>query len=88
MEKKTKCKLRLIDLENLTKNFLVLILNLLKKQDGPPKDKDIEIEIINNDETNLVKDTGFIFNFYLTSLGKKYRYRFEYTRYRVGNINR
>ena len=51
------------ELKLFTKKFSGIYIEFIKKQDGPPKDKDIEIEIINNSETNLVKDTGFIFQF-------------------------
>ena len=56
-------KLIIEELKLFTKKFSGIYIEFIKKQDGPPKDKDIEIEIINNSENNLVKDTGFIFQF-------------------------
>ena len=43
------------DLENLTKNFAGINIEFIEKKDGPPKDKDIEIEIINNNNFHYKK---------------------------------
>ena len=51
------------ELKLLTKKFSGIYIEFIKKQDGPPKDKDIEIEIMNNDEQNLNNDTSFLFQF-------------------------
>ena len=40
-----------------------MYLEFIKKQDGPPKDKDIEIIVVNNDVKNLIYDTSKIVEF-------------------------
>ncbi|PDH54956.1 MAG: MFS transporter [alpha proteobacterium MED-G10] len=50
-------------LKDLTKNFSGIYIEFIKKQDGPPKDKDIEIQILNNNEKQLQIDTANIFQF-------------------------
>ena len=51
------------ELKLQTKRFSGIYIEFIKKQDGPPKDKDIEIEIMNNDENQLNVDTAFIYQF-------------------------
>ena len=50
-------------LKVLTKDFSGIYIEFIKKQDGPPKDKDIEIQILNNNEKQLQIDTANIFQF-------------------------
>ena len=51
------------ELKLQTKQFAGIFIEFIKKQDGPPKDKDIEIEIMNNNENQLNIDTAFIYQF-------------------------
>ena len=51
------------ELKLQTKQFSGIYIEFIKKQDGPPKDKDIEIEIMNNNENQLNIDTAFIYQF-------------------------
>ena len=51
------------ELKLQTKEFSGIYIEFIKKQDGPPKDKDIEIEIMNNNENQLNIDTAFIYQF-------------------------
>ena len=51
------------DLENVTQSFLGINIEFIEKKDGPPKDRDIEIEILNNNSINLKKDTQEIFQY-------------------------
>ena len=51
------------ELKSKTKQLSGIYIEFIKKQDGPPKDKDIEIEIVNNNEDQLNIDTAFIFQF-------------------------
>ena len=51
------------DLENMTQSFLGINIEFIEKKDGPPKDRDIEIEILNNNSINLKKDTQEIFQY-------------------------
>ncbi|MAR63919.1 MAG: hypothetical protein CMP43_02820 [Rickettsiales bacterium] len=50
-------------LKDLTKEFSGIYIEFIKKQDGPPKDKDIEIQVLNNNEKQLQIDTANIFQF-------------------------
>ena len=51
------------ELKLQTKEFSGIYIEFIKKQDGPPKDKDIEIEIMNNNENQLNIDTALIYQF-------------------------
>ena len=51
------------ELKLQTKQFAGIYIEFIKKQDGPPKDKDIEIEIMNNNENQLNIDTDLIYQF-------------------------
>ena len=51
------------ELKLQTKQFSGIYIEFIKKQDGPPKDKDIEIEIMNNNENQLNIDTALIYQF-------------------------
>ena len=50
-------------LKKATRKFSGLYIEFVEKQDGPPKDKDIEIEIMNNDQDFLLSDTFKLYNF-------------------------
>ena len=39
------------------KKFSGIYIEFIEKMDGPPKDKDVEIEILNNNYENLIIDT-------------------------------
>jgi len=51
------------DLEDVTQSFLGINIEFIEKKDGPPKDRDVEIEILNNNSINLEKDTQEIFQY-------------------------
>ena len=51
------------DLKLLTDKISGIYIEYIKKQDGPPKDKDIEIEIMNKDEQKLNVDTSLIYQY-------------------------
>ena len=36
------------------------------EKDGPPKDRDVEIYIVNNDSTKLISDTSNLYSFLKT----------------------
>ena len=38
-----------------------IYIEFIEKMDGPPKDKDIEIEILNNNYENLINDTSTLY---------------------------
>tara|TARA_B100000287_G_scaffold435613_1_gene504923 strand:- start:2939 stop:6028 length:3090 start_codon:yes stop_codon:yes gene_type:complete len=48
-------------LKKSTKKFAGIYIEFIEKMDGPPKDKDIEIEILNNDSIKLLEDTSQLF---------------------------
>ena len=58
MEKRPNANIIIDDLKLLTDKISGIYIEYIKKQDGPPKDKDIEIEIMNKDEQKLNVDTG------------------------------
>ena len=58
-----KAKDILRDLKNQTDKFPGIYIEFIEKKDGPPKDRDIEIYIVNNDLNFLSKDTLNLFNF-------------------------
>ncbi len=49
------------DLKSVTDKFAGINVEFIEKKDGPPKDRDIEIEIMNNNDHLLVKETSQIF---------------------------
>ena len=63
MEDQTNANIIIDELKLLTNKFSGIYIEFIKKQDGPPKDKDIEIEIMNNNEKDLNNDTSFIYQF-------------------------
>ena len=51
------------ELKQSTKRFSGIYIEFIEKQDGPPKDKDVEIEIVNNNSQKLTNDTSTIYTF-------------------------
>ena len=51
------------DLKKVTQKFVGIYIEFVEKKDGPPKDKDIEIEIINFDKQKLKTETEIFYNF-------------------------
>ena len=51
------------ELKQSTKRFPGIYIEFIEKQDGPPKDKDVEIEIVNNNSQKLTNDTSTIYTF-------------------------
>ena len=62
-KKRPKASVILDDLKNKTDGFPGIYIEYIEKKDGPPKDKDIEIKIVNNDTKSLEVDTKKLFNF-------------------------
>ena len=62
-EKRPKAQKILQDLKKSTSKFSGLYIEFIEKRDGPPKDKDIEIEIMNNNQEKLINDTSMIYQF-------------------------
>ena len=50
-------------LKQSTKKFPGIYIEFIEKQDGPPKDKDVEIEIVNNNPEKLATDTSTLYTF-------------------------
>ena len=61
--KRPKANIIIDDLKLLTDKISGIYIEYIKKQDGPPKDKDIEIEIMNKDEQKLNVDTSLIYQY-------------------------
>ena len=57
MEKRPKANIILNDLKTKTEDFPGIYLEYIEKKDGPPKDKDIEIKIVNNNAFALEENT-------------------------------
>ena len=51
------------ELKQSTKKFPGIYIEFIEKQDGPPKDKDVEIEIVNNNAKKLFIDTSVLYTF-------------------------
>ena len=62
-KKRPKANVILSDLKTKTDNFPGIYLEYIEKKDGPPKDKDIEIKIVNNDTQSLEENTKRLFSF-------------------------
>ena len=62
-KKRPQAKIILNDLKNKTNKFPGIYLEFIEKKDGPPKDKDVEIYIVNNDLPKLIQDTTTLYNF-------------------------
>ena len=62
-KKRPKAKYVIEELKQSTKKFPGIYIEFIEKQDGPPKDKDVEIEIVNNNATKLFIDTSVLYTF-------------------------
>ncbi|MEE2695401.1 MAG: efflux RND transporter permease subunit [Pseudomonadota bacterium] len=51
------------NLKGVTKKFPGIYIEYIEKKDGPPKDRDVEIEIVNNLNNKLLKDTSQLYKF-------------------------
>ena len=70
-KKRPKAQKILQDLKKSTSKFSGLYIEFIEKRDGPPKDKDIEIEIMNNNQEKLINDTSMIYQFLKKKTGLK-----------------
>ena len=55
------------DLKIQTKNFPGIYIEFIEKKDGPPKDRDVEIKIVNSKLKNLNSDSQNLLNFLKTN---------------------
>ena len=55
------------DLKIQTKNFPGIYIEFIEKKDGPPKDRDVEIKIVNAELKNLNSDSQNLLNFLKTN---------------------
>ena len=62
-KKRPKAKYVIEELKQSTKKFPGIYIEFIEKQDGPPKDKDVEIEIVNNNAKKLFIDTSVLYTF-------------------------
>jgi len=62
-KKRPQSKYVIDKLKQSTKKFPGIYLEFIEKQDGPPKDKDVEIEIVNNNGVKLASDTSLLYAF-------------------------
>ena len=60
-KKRPKAVYVIEQLKSSTKMFSGIYIEFIEKMDGPPKDKDIEIEILNNNHENLINDTATLY---------------------------
>ena len=51
------------DLKRVTSKFAGIYIEFIEKKDGPPKDKDIEIEIVNFDHQELLIESSLLYDF-------------------------
>ena len=51
------------ELKESTKKFPGIYIEFIEKQDGPPKDKDVEIGVVNNNPEKLASDTSTLYTF-------------------------
>ena len=58
-----KAKDILFELKNKTDNFPGIYVEYIEKKDGPPKDRDVEIKIVNNNIDYLMEDSSRLFSF-------------------------
>ena len=70
-KKRPQAKYVIDELKESTKKFSGIYIEFIEKQDGPPKDKDVEIEIVNNNAEKLLIDTSILYAFLKKSLGFK-----------------
>lgn len=50
-------------LKKVTNKFAGIYIEFIEKKDGPPKDKDIEIEIINFNNKQLINETALLYKY-------------------------
>ena len=62
-KKRPQAKYVIDELKESTKKFSGIYIEFIEKQDGPPKDKDVEIEIVNNNAEKLLIDTSILYAF-------------------------
>ena len=62
-KKRPKANQILNDLKTQTKNFPGIYIEFIEKKDGPPKDRDVEIKIVNASLKNLNIDAQNLLNF-------------------------
>ena len=62
-KKRPKAKEILSSLKKKTDEFPGIYVEYIEKKDGPPKDRDVEIQITNNNIRNLIDDTSKLFSF-------------------------
>ena len=62
-KKRPQAKYVIEELKQSTKKFPGIYIEFIEKQDGPPKDKDVEIEIVNNNAKKLFIDTSVLYTF-------------------------
>ena len=55
------------DLKIQTKNFPGIYIEFIEKKDGPPKDRDVEIKVVNAELKNLNSDSQNLLNFLKTN---------------------
>ncbi len=65
-KKRPQAKIILKDLKEKTNQFPGIYLEFIEKKDGPPKDRDVEIYIVNNDSRKLISDTSNLYSFLKT----------------------
>ncbi len=62
-KKRPKANQILNDLKIQTKNFPGIYIEFIEKKDGPPKDRDVEIKILNTELKSLNSDSQSLLNF-------------------------
>ncbi len=62
-KKRPQAKYVIDELKQSTNKFSGIYIEFIEKQDGPPKDKDVEIEIVNNNARKLASDTSILYAF-------------------------
>ncbi len=62
-KKRPRAKDILFNLKKKTDNFPGIYIEYIEKKDGPPKDRDVEIQIVNNNIENLLDDTSKLFSY-------------------------
>ncbi|MFL2661552.1 MAG: efflux RND transporter permease subunit [Alphaproteobacteria bacterium] len=70
-KKRPKASIILDYLKSKTDGLPGIYIEYIEKKDGPPKDKDIEIKIVNNDTKLLEENTKRLFDFLNSSLWVK-----------------
>ena len=62
-KKRPEAKELINDLQSKVNLISGIKVEIIEKKDGPPKDKDIEIELSNINKDKLIKDSNFLLNF-------------------------